>query len=707
MRGAAAAIVLVCAGLAPAPGAAQVIPVRSGEHAGFSRLVLDIGAGRAWDLAGAGRERRLVLDPAPEGFDIGSVFALIPRDRLSGLAAGDGLSLSLACDCPVEASRYADRYLVIDIRDAPEGPGPTAREAERRAAADRLPDLTRLLMDGPDGGAGAPDPAPREDAPPVPPASEEIDLDEAARMMAEQLARAAASGLLDAAPARPLADADPVPRPAPRAPVETPVEASGPPGPAAGPEGDPRRPPLPLRAETAFDAALHRGSAAEPQRPRLACTGEELRLADWAAGPGVDRGLGSLRRALFDGRDRLQRDAVLALARHYLHFGFGAEAAHWLRRIEDAPPDLLVIAALVDARDGPRFPRDPDPAICSDGELLWRYLDGALAAGPGAAGRLQRAAAALPPALRDQVVPRLARQLFEDGFEGEARNLRDLLSRAGSVPQAVLLQLDLDLGVPRADHEATRAALELALRDDGADPVSAMAHALAFDRRMGLVADGARRDAAHALLREYGIDAQTATLWHELVLAQGAAGEIGRALRLLQQDGLPPGARDAVLTALIAERLAADDLAAVFVLARSFGTRWQAGGSEAGRARVAAIARLRAAGLTEAAEMLRDGQRMLILPARPQPDAGSADGLRIAWQGEDWPRLAEMAAAPHAGIAERLSAEPDDAARGGAGRGDAVDLPALARRVEDSGVLRAEVASLLAAPAPRAAEPPE
>ena len=39
-------------------------------------------------------------------FATDGVFELIPRDRLAGLVAGEGLELRLACPCPVEATRY-------------------------------------------------------------------------------------------------------------------------------------------------------------------------------------------------------------------------------------------------------------------------------------------------------------------------------------------------------------------------------------------------------------------------------------------------------------------------------------------------------------------------------------------------------------------------------------------------------------------------
>ena len=277
-------LALALSGLAQI-AAAQTVPVRSGEHAGFSRLVLDIGAERDWRLEGEGESRRLVLDPPVAGFATDGVFELIPRDRLAGLVAGEGLELRLACPCPVEATRYQARYLVIDIRD----PVPGAitedvtevRQAERLAAAERLPDMTRLLTGARvgSGRAGHPDRPWRRRPRPRPPAGN-VDLETAARLMAEQLARAAASGLLDAAPGRPMTECRT--RGRPRRPTPTPTAVPVPTCREA------HSPALPLRAGTAFDAALRAASVPVADAGR----------ADLPRGAAADRGmecLGSLR----------------------------------------------------------------------------------------------------------------------------------------------------------------------------------------------------------------------------------------------------------------------------------------------------------------------------------------------------------------------------------------------------------------------------
>jgi hypothetical protein len=712
---------VIALGLSTLNGSAQTIGVQSGEHAGFTRLVLDIGAEREWTLSREGDGHRLALDPPVDGFAIGQVFDLIPRTRLAALEVREGLLLSLACDCDINASRFEGRYLILDIAPteggAPQPAQPVASTPEgdaavaavrRQAAAESLPDMTRVLT----GAAARSDavviaPPPLAAAPSA--MTADIDLAEAARIMSEQLARAAASGLLEATPGRPLSDADPVQ--APEATTDIDGSNAGDASPALPNVSEEPGPGAPIRAETALDVALHRALGAEPQRNQLICSGDALSIRDWSPGDGVYQGLGALRIAVFDDRDGLQRDAVLALARHYLFYGFGAEAAYWLGQIEAAPEELSVIAALVDGVDGAHFPPEPDPVTCSDEELLWRYLDGALGAHPlteEQVGRLQRAAAALPAGLRDQIAPRVSRLLQADGYPHAARNLRDMLVRGGRLPDAMVLGLDLDLGIAQGADPATRDALALAIRDDGGDPVPGMAHALAFDREMGVPTSEIRLEAAEALLREYGIGPETASLWQEVMLAHAASGEIDRVFDLMAGAGdVPDVTRDEARTALFSDRLSAGDTAALFIFARLFGSDWRGEGSVAGRTRVAAMAHLREAGLTDAAEVLRAGQRLLILPARPGTTPDEADLLRAAWQGGDWARLAEVADGAHHDIALRMVELGTNAAAEPTPRAEVPDLRALVERVEDSQALRAEIVDLLGAPVPRLVEAAE
>jgi hypothetical protein len=441
-------------------------------------------------------------------------------------------------------------------------------------------------------------------------------------------------------------------------------------------------------------------------RTRNPCGAYEGTIQDWPAGARFDHGLGRLRLDLYDDEGRLNAAAAETLARHYLAFGFGAEAAFWLQQIPGDQAPLLRLADILDGREPEWAPEAIDSELCSDEAVLWAYMAApqALTLGQDIARRVQRATVALPPVLRDQIAPRVARQLFQDGFPNAARNLRDMLARAQTVPDSVLLSLDLDLGLtPDVPGSTPRDALAMALRDDGADPATIMAQALAFDRTTGHRISETRLTAADALLREHGFNSGTARLWQEVVLAHAARSDLQQVLAYLEKDGIAASHRDQTLSLLFQDRLEAADTASLYILARLYGATWHSEGSAAGRARVGAIAHLREADLMDAVEDLRAGQRTLILPARPTPPETAQSTLRTAWQASDWAALAQADAAPHRAIAERMQTYLSGPALAPA----ATELPGIAAAVAESQALRADIARLLATPTPRAAGPDE
>jgi hypothetical protein len=698
LRPTVAASLLMAALMSPAM--AQSITVQSGEHADFTRLVLEIGPDRAWEITGEPERPEIRFDPPVAEFDVSQVFSVIPRTRLSGLQTDGGLVLDLACACPVTASRFRNRYLVLDIADGPVLPTadlpvtePGVRQetdeadasaARRLAAAEALPGLTRLILD-PSSRVAQPDP-------PVPVAADEPALETAAMVMAEQLARAAASGLIDPAPGRPLGDADPTVLP-----LSDNGSATAPSPSARGIDEVPFA--LPLRAETAVDLALQPAPSPEPQRPNLACTGREMDMTTWSDGRGLGPGLGALRLALYDERDTLQPPGVIALARHYLYHGFGAEARFWLLQLPTPPTDLVALSHLVDGDLGPVFPAERDAAFCSPNELLWRFLDGQAPDPLSRAhlGQIQRATAALPLPLRDHLGPAIARHLHDGGHASPARNIRDMLALSGRLSPSAMLRLDLDLGIPHPDGaEGTRTALATALRDDQTDAPAAMAHALRFDRETGQPVSETRLVAAEALLREVGIGATTQDLWTEVVLALAQRGDMDGLLPYL--SGPAPGdvALDRALTGVFGARLAEEDAAGLLLLARMYGPRWTATGSEAGRTRVAVIAFLRERGFADAAEAVRGAQRMLILPARPAAQADAQDAARMAWISENWLQLAGLTIGAHHDLAERMLATAEEVSPPALD-----DLSALSTRLSDTQALRQTLSTVLADPTPR------
>lgn len=102
--------------LHPAHAQTTTLPVRSGEHALFTRLVIRMPAENTWRVESHPGAARLLVEGPPLRFDISQSFAKIPRTRLRNLRASENqLELELACLCEIRASEDIPQYLVIDI----------------------------------------------------------------------------------------------------------------------------------------------------------------------------------------------------------------------------------------------------------------------------------------------------------------------------------------------------------------------------------------------------------------------------------------------------------------------------------------------------------------------------------------------------------------------------------------------------------------
>lgn len=107
---------ILCVCLAPSLVAAAGFQIRSGEHDGFSRLVIYLDRPREWDVAATEAGYEVVVPDSPQGFDTGGVFEFIPRRRLTDVKSAPGrLTLDVPCDCPVQVFAYRPDIVVIDI----------------------------------------------------------------------------------------------------------------------------------------------------------------------------------------------------------------------------------------------------------------------------------------------------------------------------------------------------------------------------------------------------------------------------------------------------------------------------------------------------------------------------------------------------------------------------------------------------------------
>lgn len=103
---------------------AQTVPLRSGEHDGFTRLVFADTIGRRWDIRRDDKNRveYTFSDGVPD-LETSRTFAPLSQGRLVAVSfEGGRLRLNLGCDCGIETSQIPSGHIVIDILDEPPAP---------------------------------------------------------------------------------------------------------------------------------------------------------------------------------------------------------------------------------------------------------------------------------------------------------------------------------------------------------------------------------------------------------------------------------------------------------------------------------------------------------------------------------------------------------------------------------------------------------
>ena len=523
---------------------AQTVTFRSGEHPTFSRLVLSISPGVDWEFGRVRDGYGLTLEPAPDAFDLTRAFERIPRTRIRELRATDsGLILELACEpCHGDAFLFRSDRLVIDVID---GGAPQDSEFEATLAgfpsvpntpASNLSSSAFLRASGPAGGnmqtiglrplsntpqepvtppaldlepgptmIGATEPAPLSLPSRLDQAVEtNREVSEMEGALIEGLARAASQGLLT--PSAPL----------PIAPE--PDSTAEPTSPEPMPTQGPVAPGLPgIAARTSIDRAAPRRAAEAVNDEGASCIDEALfDVASWADDRPMLEQLAERRANLTTETGGFDEDAVLALARLYIHFGFGLEALNVMEQasMSASQTDVLaVMAHLVDELP-PRSQILSGQENCPSDVALWsalaseNTLGGAEADPDSVIQTLRR----LPDPLRGHLGQRLA-QVFAGLGDTEAAEAllnvarggltadessetiveASIADRSGETDVAIRQLTSLTEEETYLTPETLKELLELTIAEGGPVPedVIALAEVMRFEqgRNPGMVSD--------------------------------------------------------------------------------------------------------------------------------------------------------------------------------------------------------------------------
>lgn len=135
-------VAIVVLALAP-PVFAQEIAIRSGEHAGFSRIVLYFDKTVAWKVGRVAGGYEFRVDDGSLTYDTSNVFEKIPRTRMTALEdRGSGrLFIASNCDCHADAFEIRGAEVVLDIKDGA-APAYARRFNQALSEIERAPSAT-------------------------------------------------------------------------------------------------------------------------------------------------------------------------------------------------------------------------------------------------------------------------------------------------------------------------------------------------------------------------------------------------------------------------------------------------------------------------------------------------------------------------------------------------------------------------------------
>jgi len=423
---------------------AQSLRVRSGEHDGFTRLVVQMPAGTAWNLRQQrnGAELDVALEDAV--FDTRSVFDRLSERRLIAITQakpGEPLTLAFGCDCVATAFLHRATMIVIDIAPGQFVPPPTV-------------DLTQVNV---------PEPPEEKSDPAIPLALPLLEFSrrDLETQLMSRILQGADRDVVD------LHLSDVGPR-------QTNVI-----GPVRVQESLTDN----LQVSSVLDELRGLGGLTEtllnPQPPCI--SDAQLDFASWSDGQPLDQQVARLRTDLFGEFDRVQPERAVALAKTYAFHGFGAEAVQVIDLLSEHSPSADQIAAIAHVVDGRSIPA-PNPFAgqqrCAGDAALWAVLTEQTLQTDAELNAIEQSFAALPPHLRRLFGPDLAEILVEaDRLEASRRVLRstERVDEFGNTA-TVMAQASI------ADAEGDEARAETLLADASTAPDAAEVSALALAR---------------------------------------------------------------------------------------------------------------------------------------------------------------------------------------------------------------------------------
>lgn len=509
-----ALILLVLVGFAQ-PIFAQPVQVTSGEHEGFTRVVLNFGGAVDWQFGRTedGYEFRKIGTAAD--YDLRQVFDLIGKSRLAAISAQNGaLDIGFACACHAIPFEFRPGIIVIDLRDGPPPKGSSFENPLPPMAGDvptpepAAPEPTAL------GGQGYnwADQVMREIQSPKtstmslsPKPSSDPALEPLREQLLRQLSRGASDGVVDLELPKPT-------EPIAKKPVEGARISLG------------EMPGVTIQDMPKDKAALGQVGA-------VCATEDQLAIDGWGTDAPVSEQFSEAFADMLGEFDRPNPEAVEKAVHFLLFIGFGQEAVEMTNAfIPDAPlaPMLRSMGKIVDGYS------DEDgyfagQVSCDTPAALWALL-AKETVGTGDLVNDQAVVLAfsnLPVQLRRLLGPSLADKLLSIDKIGAAESVRNAVARAGKTAEVSLIEAKLDMS--QGDPESAQKNLEDAIQGAGGSKTVALIGLVDSLVAQGVPIEAKIADDLSAVERETKGSENAEGLIRALALAQASSGDYAAA----------------------------------------------------------------------------------------------------------------------------------------------------------------------------------
>lgn len=549
------------------PSLSQTVRVSSGEHQGFTRLVLEFGREANWQVGRSTDGYVLRVAGGSPLYDLTKVFAIIGKTRLAAIAQdgpGSDLRFSLGCACHAAPFEFRPGIVVLDLKDGPPPKGssfelalddpattppPLTRPRARPAPAaptsvayDWKTDVYQTLGSSDPQAASAGNPTANALLPPDP------GLQTLRATLLRQMARGASQGMVELVK-----------------PQNNEIGKGG----AGFASAQIRIGPAPVGV-TQPDRSVQGDLGA---KGTVCLSPESLAIADWADSEiPVSAQMADMRLGLSGEFDRTEPEQVVRFIRFLLYAGFGVEARQMIAAFQPDHPDRAVWQAL-----GHLLDEEPDPSAtfkdqagCSGPVAMWALLaDDTPAEGdPLDEGAVKLAFSQLPRHLRRHLGPRLADRLLAIGLSDAARAIGDAILRAPGTPGAAVelmgANLDLQTGNPAA---AERIAATLADEPGPNQPEAMIALVEAKTARLQPVESELALSLRAMLAEHQGTDLAP-RLQEALTLAEAASGNFSAAFTEMTGPRAPTGGIEEEIWSLLVALAPDGDFLAHSVIAK-------------------------------------------------------------------------------------------------------------------------------------------